>query len=98
MRIARNGNGTVDQRPDERPDKAGDGLCPAAHDLQAKGQTVDIWAVVRNNAKRQHNKTELAEAAEGWEKHRCEQPADAGILITFPVDVGALRDGGGCDG
>lgn len=70
---------------------------PTAQDLQAECQTVDIGAVVCNDAKGQDNETELAKAAERREKDCCKQTANAGALVTLGVNVGPVGNGGGCD-
>ncbi len=85
MAVSWNGDGAVDERADEGPDETRHGLRPATQQLQTKGQAVDIGAVVRDDAESENDKTELAEAAEGWEKHGCEEPADAGCRVAVCV-------------
>ena len=97
MRIARDGDSTINQGSDKGPDEARYRLRPTAHDLQAECQTVDVWAIVCDDAKSQYNETEFSKAAERWYKHCSEKAADAGVLVACGVDVGRVGDDGGCD-
>ena len=85
MAVAWDGDGAVHERADERPDEARDGLRPATEQLQAEGHAVDVGAIVRDDAEGQDDEAELAEAAEGWEEHGGEEPADAGLLVAVCV-------------
>ena len=85
MAVAGNSNSAVDQGADECPDETRHGLRPATQQLQAEGQAVDVGAIVRDNAESQDDEAELAEAAEGWEKHCCEESANAGLIVAICV-------------
>ena len=93
MAVAWDGDGAVHERADEGPDEARDGLRPAAEQLQAERHAVDVGTVVRDDAEGQDDEAELAEAAEGWEEHGGEEPADAGLLVAVGVaGVDGVRD------
>ena len=62
MRIARNGNSTVDQSPDERPQKSWYMLSPLSHDLQAESDAVDVGTIVANNTEGKDDQAELTKA------------------------------------
>lgn len=85
MVVAGDGDRAIDERADEGPDEPRHRLRPAAHDLQTERYAVDIRAVVRDDAQRQHDEAELAEAAEWREKYRREQASDAGCLVASRV-------------
>ena len=85
MAVAGDGDGAVHERADEGPDEAGDGLRPAAEQLQAERDAVDVGAVVRDDAEGQDDEAELSEAAQGREEHGGEEPADAGLLVAVRV-------------
>lgn len=97
MRVAWDGNGAVDQSADESPDEAGNGLRPTAHDLQAERQTVNIGAVICDDAKGQDDEAELAKAAERRNKYCCKQTANVGALVAIGIDVRRVGNGGGCN-
>ena len=61
MAVAGNGDGAVDQGTDEGPDEAWHGLRPVGHDLEAKGDTVDIGTIVGDDRKGENDEAELAE-------------------------------------
>ena len=82
MAVAWDSNRAVYKGADECPDEARHSLRPATHQLQTESHAVDVGAVVRDNAESEDDKTELTEAAEGWEKHGCEKSADAGLLVA----------------
>ena len=67
LAVARDGNSTIDQRPHKRPDISGHSLCPSAKNLQVQCHTVHVGTIVRNDAERQKNQAELAEATKGRE-------------------------------
>ena len=98
MAVAGDGDGAVDEGADEGPDEAGHGLGPARHQLQAEGYAVDVRAVVGDDAEGEDDEAELAEAAEGWEEHRCEQAADPGRVVAVRVGGVDCVQGGGRDG
>ena len=52
VRVSWNGNRTIHQCSNERPDKTWHGLCPSAHHLQTECQAVNVRAIVRDNAER----------------------------------------------
>ena len=85
MGVARDGNGAVDEGADKSPDEARDELRPLAHDLQAEGDAVDVRAVVGDDAEREDDEAELAEAAERREQDRGEQAADAAFRVPVRV-------------
>ncbi len=85
MAVAWDSNGAVYEGADECPDETRHGLRPAAHQLQTEGHAVDVGAIVRDNAESQNDETKLAEAAEGREKHGCEEPTDAGLVVAVCV-------------
>ena len=97
MAVAWNGDGAVYEGADERPDETRYGLRPATQQLQTEGHAVDIGAVVRDDAKRQNDKTELAETAEGWEEDGCKESADAGLLVAVCVTGIDCVEGRCCD-
>lgn len=97
MAVARDGNGAVDEGADECPDETRDRLRPATQQLQTEGQAVDVGAIVRDDAESQDDETELAEAAEGWEEHRCEESADAGLRVALGVAGVDWVEGRRCD-
>lgn len=83
--VAWDSNSAVYEGADECPDKTRYGLRPATQQLQTEGHAVDIGAIVRDNAESQNDKTKLAEAAKGWEKHGCQESADAGLIVAVCV-------------
>ena len=85
MRVSWDGNGAVDERADKCPDESRYGLRPSPHNLQAEGQAVDVWAVVRDDAQCQYDQAELAEAAEGRKKDGCQQSTDARFVVSVGV-------------
>ena len=94
MAVARDGDGAVDDGADEGPDEARDRGRPPAHDLQGEGDAVDVGAIVPDDAEREHDEAELAEAAQR-RQHLGQEHADIGA-----VALGERRviDGGGDDG
>ena len=94
VRVARDGDGAVDDRGEERPDEARDRRRPAAEHLQAESHAVDVRAVVRDDAERGDDEAELAEAvargaAVRGEEHGGEHAADAAVVVA--VAVGGVR-------
>ena len=98
MAVPRDGNRAVHKRADECPDEAGHSLCPTGHDLQTEGQTVDIGAIVGDDAESEDDEAELAEAAERGEEDCGEETADAGLFVALGVAGVDGVEGGGCDG
>ena len=96
MIVAWDGNGAVDEGADESPDKAGNSLRVFCQELQTKGQAVDIGAVVGNNAEREDNKAELAEATQGGKQHCCEKATNTRVVVA--IGVGCIVYGCGCNG
>lgn len=96
MRIARDGNGAVDQSADEGPDEAGNGLRPTAHHLQTERQTVDIGAIIGNDAQGQDDEAKLAKTAERRNQHCSQQTANVGAFVAIGIDVRRVGHGGGC--
>ena len=97
MAVARDGDGAVDEGADKGPDESRDRLRPATEQLQTEGQAVDVGAIVRNDAERQDDETELAEAAERREKHGGQESADAGLFVPVCVAGVDWVEGRGCD-
>ena len=98
MTVARDGNGAVHQRADERPDEPRHGLRPPTHQLQTERHAVDIGAIVRDDAEGQDHEAELPEAAEGREQYGREKPADAGLVVAVGVALVDGIEGRGRDG
>ncbi|KAL9119894.1 MAG: hypothetical protein Q9187_003547, partial [Circinaria calcarea] len=91
--VSWNGNRAIDKSPYERPDEAWDGLRPAAHDLQAKCQTVNVWTVICNDGECQDHQTELAETTKRWDQHCGDNATDARVMVAFCISRCADRCG-----
>ena len=98
MAVARDGNGAVHQRADERPNEPRHRLRPTTHQLQTERHAVDVGAIVRDDAEGQNHEAELPEAAEGREQHGREESADAGLFVAVGVAFVDGVEGRGCDG
>lgn len=98
MAVAWDSNSAVYEGTNKCPDEARHGLRPATQHLQTEGHAVDIGAIVRDNAESKNDETELAEAAEGREKHGCEESADTGLLVAVCVAGVDCVEGRCCNG
>lgn len=94
MRIPRNGNRAINQRPDKRPYEPGHRLRPSAQNLQTQAHAVHIGTIIRDDAEREDDEAELAEAAERGKEDRCEEAADVAALIEPGVIIRWLEGHG----
>ena len=96
MVVAWDSDGAVDDGADEGPDESWNGLRVVCHKLQTESQAIDVGAVIRNDAERENDKTELAESSKRGEKHSCEKATDARLVVAICVVL--VVDCGSCNG
>jgi len=96
VRIARDGNGAIDDAADQGPQKSRHFLSIVRQDLERKGQRVNVRAVVADNAEGQNDQAEFAKSTQGWEQHLGQQTAHGVFLIGRGIS--RVVDGGGGDG
>lgn len=93
MRIAWNRNRNVHSRGNAGPDETRDTLGPASEHLHGQTDTVDVGAVVGNDAERKNDQAEFAKATKRREEHSAEQAASSGLLVAVHVPVVTTVDG-----
>lgn len=95
MRVARDGDGAVDDGGDEGPDEARHELGVVRDGLQREGDGVDVGTVVADDGEGEDHDTERAEVAESRHEDLVEQAAD--VVFGIGVRVGRVVDRRGAD-
>lgn len=97
VRVARDGDGDVDEGGEAGPDEARHGLGAAGEDLRRQADGVQVRAVVGDDGEGEDDEAEAAEArADAGNQHGREEAADPGFIVATLVGVVAVGDGGGC--
>lgn len=76
MTVTGDGDGAVDHGADERPQETRHLLGVVGEDLETEGQTVDVGAVVPDDAEGEDDQTELAESTQWGNEDLMQEPTD----------------------
>lgn len=96
LSVAWDGDGAVDEGPDECPHETGNALGFLGEELEGEAHGVDVRAVVGDDGEGEDDQAEFAEVAQGRDDDCGEETSDVRRLVAFHVDVVAVVCSHGC--
>ena len=98
MAVAWDGNRTIYDRANKRPDESRNHLAIVGQDLETECHTVNVRAVVGDNGQCQHHEAKLAKPSQRWEENGGQETSDTRLCVS--IGVGSINriKGGSCDG
>lgn len=93
--VSRDGDGAVNNGPDEGPHEARYALRDTGEELEGERDGIDVWAVVGDDRESENDKAELTEPAKRRNDDSCEETSNSRGVIAVYVQVVTVVGGYG---